>query len=130
MKEKNQLKKRHGFITFWLTLIIIGNSIMILINIFAPNLIVKSLHYPSQLIMILYTLVAIINIVNAIMILKWKKWAFYSCIFTALVGALLNSYVGSTAFASLIGLISIPFLYGILQLTKDNISAWDNLEEI
>ena len=125
---KNDLKERHGCVSAWLILIITVNSITILMNIFAPNLIAKSLHNPSQLIMILYSIVAVINILCAAMILKWKKWAFFGFIITGLIGAGLNLYVGSGIFVSFIGLVGIPILYGILQIKKDNITAWNNLE--
>ena len=128
MKGNNHLKERHRFVSSWLIFIIVANSVTILMNIFAKDFIAKSLHHPSELIMILYTLVAIINIICVTMILKWKKWAFLGFIITGLIGASLNLYVGSSVFTSFIGLLGIPILYGILQIKKDNISAWDNLE--
>lgn len=126
--SNNHLKERHGCVSAWLIFMIIANCITLGINIFAPDLIAKSLHYPSTLIMMLYSIVALINILCSVMILKWKKWGFLGFIVTGLIGASLNFYIGSGIFASLIGLIGIPFLFGILQIKKNNVAAWDNLE--
>ena len=126
--ENSQLKERHGCVSAWLILIIVVNSATILVNIFAHDMIAKSLHYPSKLIMIFYGAMAIINILFAAMLLKWKKWAFWGFTITGLFGAALNFYIGTGIFASLIGLLGIPILYGILQIKKDQIAAWNNLE--
>jgi hypothetical protein len=126
--ENKQSKERHGCVSTWLIFIIIVNFITILTNIFAPKIVEKGLNYPSQFIIILYTLLAVTNILCAIMILKWKKWAFWIFIITGVLGVILNLYIEVGLFTSLIGLLGIPILYFMLQIKKDNIAAWENLE--
>ena len=45
------------------------------------------------------------------------------------IGALaINLSIGLGIGQSLLGLVGIAILYGVLQIKKDNIPAWNNLE--
>ena len=128
-KRNNKFKERHGCVSAWLIFIIIVNFIIILFNVFSSPVVTKSLlHYPSKLVMVSYTAIAALNILFIVMILKWKKWAFWGIVIIGLWGAILNFFVTVNYFTSTVGLLGIVILYGILQIKKDKISAWSNLE--
>lgn len=128
-KRNNKFKERHGCVSAWLIFIIIVNFIIILFNVFSSPVVTKSLlHYPSKLVMVSYTAIAALNILFIVMILKWKKWAFWGFVIIGFWGAILNFFVTVNFFTSTVGLLGIVILYGILQIKKDKISAWSNLE--
>ncbi len=118
-------KERHGCVTAWLILMIIANSIIALTYLFTDNTTPQS---PTNLTTLMLTTIGIANIIFAIMLLQWKKWAFWAFATTSLITLGVNISIGISVGNALVGLIGIVILYGILQIKKDGITAWENLE--
>ena len=124
-----ETKQRHGCVTAWLILVIIGNSVTALVYLFANELITQNLpiEIPNSM-MIALAILGIGNVIFAIMLLKWKKTGFWGFIVTSILAMIINLIIGVGVFQSLLGLISIGLLYAILQFKMADVSAWDNLE--
>ena len=124
-----ETKQRHGCVTAWLILVIIGNSVTALVYLFANELITQNLpiEIPNSM-MIALAILGIGNVIFAIMLLKWKKTGFWGFIVTSILAMIINLIIGVGVFQSLLGLISIGLLYAILQFKMAGVSAWDNLE--
>ena len=149
--EKIQEKKRHGFVTFWLWLMLLGNVASGVFNItqnnyaiwiYASEAKVQEFFYFNHSIgdyyyyaMIAIGCFALINAIGTIMLLKWKKngfWLFVTiavvnlcvmCSFAALGG------MTDTVVQSMIGAVAGPtILYLILQLKKEGVNCWSLLE--
>ena len=122
-------KQRHGCVTAWLILMIIANAFAAVSYLFMGNAISESLpvSIPSSVILLL-GLVSIVNLIFAIMLFKWKKWAFWGFAATSIVALIINLSLGMGIGRSLLGLLGIVILYAVLQIQKNGVKDWDNLE--
>ena len=128
-ENKNNPKQRHGCVTAWLILIIIGSSLSSLVYLFAGNRVAQS--YPdgiSSSMLILLAVLGIGNVIFAILLFKWKKIGFWGFVSNSIAASFINVSIGLNIGQSFIGLIGIAVLYGVLQIKKDDLAAWKNLE--
>ncbi len=126
---ENLNKERHGCVTTWLIFMIIANSITAILYLFAGDMI--SQNFPGEIsttTIILLGIMGNINIVFAILLLNWNKIGFWGFLVVSIAGLFINLSLGLGIGQSLLGLIGIIVLFGVLQIKKDNVSAWDNLD--
>lgn len=125
----NSSKQRHGFVTAWLVLMIIANSMTAINNLFASLMITDNFpsNVPTQMIIIL-GIIGIANIVFSVLLFKWKKLGFWGFIITSIGSLIINLSTGLDIVQSFFGMVGIALIYGVLQIKKDGISAWENLE--
>ena len=122
-------KQRHGCATAWLIVMIIGNSLTATVYLFASELITENSTVPISDDMILFMgMVGVLNLLFAVMLLQWKKWAFWGIAATTSITFATNLSLGLGVSNSILGFLGIIALFGILQIKKDGISTWDNLE--
>jgi hypothetical protein len=113
-------KKRHGCLTTWLILIILGavaSTIIVLVGAAAVGL--------STWVIIVEIVVCVIEIVCAIALFGWKKWGFYGFCVAAVIMIILN-IIAKSWFSVASPIISIALLYAVLQIGKDN-KGWPQL---
>lgn len=110
-------KQRHWFITFWLWLMIVVNVIMSLFNMANA---IGAVSYVASALMV-------VNVIGAIMLLNGKKVGFWIFVMMAAISCILNVALESIAgaFGAVIG---VAILFGILQITKDGVPYWSQLE--
>ncbi len=126
---ENLNKQRHGCVTAWLILMIIANSFTAILYLFAGDTV--SQNFPggiSNTMMILLGIIGIGNIIFSVLLFKWKKIGFWGFIFSSIVALAINLNIGISIGQSLFGLAGIAVLYGVLQIKKDTVTAWDNLD--
>ncbi|MCB9304512.1 MAG: hypothetical protein H6566_28090 [Lewinellaceae bacterium] len=124
-----ETKQRHGCVTAWLIFMIIANSLTAVTYLFMGDTVSQNLPNPiPQPMMLTLAAVSILNLVLAIMLFQWKKWAFWAFAGTSLIALAINLSLGLGVGTSLFGLVGIAILYGILQIKKDGVTAWENLE--
>ena len=122
-------KQRHGCVTAWLILMIIGNSLIALLYIFGGELVAQEFSGElSSSSLILLALLGIANVIFAILLLKWNKFGFWGYLLTSVAVLVVNIGIGISIGQSILGLLGVVILFGILQIKEGNISAWDNLE--
>jgi hypothetical protein len=122
-------KQRHGCVTAWLILIIVMNSLTAILYLFAGDMIAKN--FPggiSTTMLILLAIIGICNVVFSIFLFQWKKWAFWGFAVTSIATFIINLSIGTGILQSVLGLVGIAVLYGVLNIKKDEIAAWDHLE--
>jgi hypothetical protein len=123
------VKQRHGCVTAFLILMIVLNSIGALTYLFAGDTISKNIPGGvSDTMMISLAVLGVLNVVFAVMLYKWKRLGFWGFIITSMGAFAINMSIGLGIFQSISGLVGIVILFGVLQIKKDNISAWTNLE--
>jgi ABC-type multidrug transport system permease subunit len=128
-ENSNAVKQRHGCVTAWLVLMIFANSLTAVIYLFASDMIIKNLPgNVSTPMLILLGIIGIGNIVFSVLLFQWKKVGFWGFLLTSIASLIINLSIGLGIGQSVIGLVGIAILYGVLQIKKDNVSAWDNLE--
>jgi hypothetical protein len=122
-------KRRHGCVTSWLILMIIANSLAAIVYIFASDMIIKNLPgNVSTPMIILLGILGIGNVLFSVLLFQWKKVGFWGFIVTGIAALIVNISIGLGVVQSVFGLMGIIILYGVLQIKKDNVPAWDNLE--
>jgi hypothetical protein len=129
LQNDPSVKQRHGCVTAWLILMIVANSLVALIYLFAGDTISKNVPggMSTGALMILAVL-SVLNVVFAVLLFQYKKWGFYGFIGTSAGALIINLSVGSNPGQAILGLAGIAILYGILQIKKDNITTWEHLE--
>jgi len=122
-------KQRHGCVTALLVLMLIGNSLTALMYLFATDIVAQGLPAgsPSYMLTILAVL-GIINVAFSVMLFKWMKLGFWGFVASGIVAVAINLNIGLGVGQSLLGLVGIIILFGVLQIKKDDVTAWDNLD--
>ena len=124
-EEKRTIEmKRHGFVTFWLVLMICFN----IITFFTRND-----TFIDELLKInnpFFKIQSLVYIVSAILLLNWKIIGFWTIVVVDVIGVFVMANTGSGIFLwLLINGIKNMILFGILSLRKDGISTWDYLSK-
>lgn len=118
----NETKQRHGCINAWLWLVIAINSATCgyyAIQMF--NVLSNTLVWGFGLLSIL----ALGNILGAILLMRWNKCGFYLFIACSIVAAIINvSILDLGVYTGIQGLVAILIWWGILHIKKDGVSAW------
>lgn len=123
-------KERPGAVTAWLMLLIISNLIMAFIYLIGNEKMpgVFSTKGMSFYFRFVFSMIAIANIICIVLLLQWKKWGFWGLVISGICVFAINVFNGAGVIESISGLFGLVMLYGILQIRKNNISAWANLE--
>ncbi|MEO9849422.1 MAG: hypothetical protein ABJH72_20985 [Reichenbachiella sp.] len=122
-------KQRHGCVTAWLIFMMIANSFSAIAYLFMGESISQNLANPiPQPLMMALAIIGIANLIFSIMLFQWKKWAFWAFAVSSLFTLGINLSIGTEIGASLLGLSGAAILYGILQIKKDGVTTWENLE--
>jgi len=119
--------ERHGCVTAWLIIMLVSNAIVSLVYFLMANGLMHGSKLSSVTLMAL-TLIGMLNVTFSIMLLSWKKIAFYGFGIIGVFTFLLNISVGISPLGSLFGLAGVAILYGILQIKKNGIAAWNYLK--
>ena len=119
---------RHGCLTAWLVLMIIGNSLGAVIC--AVQSYQTTPHYaamPSWYfpLMLLVIVLNVVRLVCAVALLRWKKWGFYGYLILKVVDVGGRLLLGNKM--AIMGLLAVVILFGLLHLGGPN-KAWYNLE--
>ena len=118
---KETSKKRNLILTIFLLIIyltdLIGTKSFLLEN----NL--KELNKTE----LIFGILGIVDLILIVFLFYWKKWAFWALLGTSIITLIFNLNIGIGA-VSLIGLLGIIIIYLLLQLKRDGIKGWNNLE--
>lgn len=121
-----KLKQRNGCVNIWLWLIIILNFIFLIVYVFASFSESSPLRTWG---MGLLSSLALINILGGILLMRWNKFGFYVLVADSILAIFCNTYFMQINIAvSVTSLVAILIWFGILQIRKNGISAWEQLE--
>jgi len=120
-------KKRHGCLTAWLVLMIIGNSATAFTYLFGGVGFSQAFPGVPGWAMPLLVLMSIFNLVCSVALLRWKKWGFWGFAATTVFALILNLSFGLSVGSALSGLLGIFILYGVLHIGKEN-KGWSQLD--
>ena len=124
----NGPKERHGCVTTYLILMIIANSFAALLYLLASERIAQNLPGDASTItIILLGLIGVANVIFSVMLLQWKKIGFWGFVVSSILALIINISL-KIGMGSLIGLLGLIILYAVLQISRNNVSAWDNME--
>jgi hypothetical protein len=120
-------KKRHGCLTAWLVLMIVGDSFSALMYLLGSGMIRKGLpNFPAWA-MFALILFSVFNLVCAIALFQWRKWGFWGCCASSVVVLFVNLSIGIGTGQCLLGLVGVLILYAVLQIGAED-KGWSQLE--
>lgn len=127
MKNMNSdLKQRHGCVTFWLWLVLIVNAG------FTLQYLVTLVDADPQLPVLAVSLLALLgacNVYAALLLLRWNKTGFYLFICSSLAALAVNvTLLDLHPVQSASSLVGIAIWWGVLQIRRDGLSAWSQME--
>ena len=129
LEKKEPVRKRHGFVTFWLIYILMnGLSTLLAYTVFRVEIQeILNIEISDEFASYLMGL-GVLNAVSAILLLKWKKIGFHGLVVSNIVNMYVSGLMGSGIEATLFGLMQIGILYLVLQMKKNEKSAWEWLK--
>lgn len=123
----NEGKERHGCVNAWLWIVILLN---LGLGIYYATMMFSAYTNNMSLGFGLLSILATLNVLGAILLMRWNKCGFYLFVVSSVLAALVNLGVLNLEPVVLIsGLLAILIWWGILQIKKDGISAWSLLED-
>ena len=123
----NEGKERHGCVSVWLWIVIISNLVL---GIYYAIMMFSAYTNTMSLGFGLLSILATLNVLGAILLLRWNKCGFYLFVVSSILAALVNIGVLDLRPTVMIsGLFAILIWWGILQIKKNGISAWSHLED-
>jgi len=120
-------KKRNGWLTAWLVLMIIANVAVALYYIFMGDTISRALPGLPGWTLPVCTVLLVFNIVCTAALFMWKKWGFWGLCVSAIIAFIVNIASGLGITPSILGLLSPIILYGILHVGKED-KGWPQLD--
>lgn len=123
---EKEIKERNGCISFWLWLAIIANIAMTLfyaVSMFNINSGEMALGFG------LCSIFGVVNVLSAILLLRWNKIGFYMIVVSSILAIVVNICVLKMDPVAMVGsLFAIVIWWAILQMKKDGVSAWSQLQ--
>ena len=125
----NQIKERHGCVTAWLIFMLVANSLVVIMYLIARRFLDPNLtgRFPSWA-FILLGFMGLANVMFATALLQWKRWGFFGFAITTLAAFFINLQIRISLIQAIFGLIGVLVLDASLQIKRDGVSAWSNLE--
>jgi hypothetical protein len=127
MEMGAETKQRHGCLTAWLVLMIVGGIYGIYANLFNTALLKTAYPNAPAWCFTALALLGVVHIVCAVGLLMWKKWGFYGIAALSVVGVGINVMIGLNIGFALLGLVGVAILYGVLNI-GDTDKGWPQLE--
>lgn len=123
-KEK---PKRYSCLTFWLSLLLIGRSLAILIYTFFSEEVLRVVPQANSYTLIVMIILHIISIVSIIALFKWKKWGFFVYLTSDLIMTVFIIFIGISVLKTLLSfIVGVAILVFFLKTGVDE--AWDHLD--
>ena len=113
--------KKHGiWLQIWLWLVIIANVIAAIASlgaVFATQTspLQATVDITPSWALILLGLMGVVNVVSAIMLLRWKMWGFYAIVGVSVFAFIINLVIGVDIIRSLFGFVGPVILYFLMK---------------
>ncbi len=122
----SQPPQRHGCLTTWLILIIVGSAFTVLATPFSMAAQQRAGLHSSLLTTAVLVVCGVVNIGCAIALFRWMKVGFYGLAATSIVASIINLIIGVPIFTCILGLVGLAILYAVLNIGGPN-KAWPQL---
>ncbi|HUH73861.1 MAG TPA: hypothetical protein VLZ75_05580 [Chitinophagales bacterium] len=126
LEKKEPVRKRHGFVTFWLVYILMnGLSTLLAYTIFREEIQkILKIEISDEVAYYLMGL-GVMNAISVILLLNWKKIGFHGLVISNIVNMYVSNLMGSGVESTFFGLMQIAILYMVLKMKKNEKSTWD-----
>lgn len=126
VEKKEPVRKRHGFVTFWMIYILLnGLSSILAYTLFRTE--IEKLFKLKLSDEICYYLIGlgVLNSISAILLLNWKKIGFHGLVISYIINMYVSNLMNSGIESTFFGLMQIGILYMVLKMRKEDKSTWD-----
>lgn len=122
-------RQRHGFVTFWLGYLMLNGLASVLTFTYLRKDVEEFLkiELSDQYCQFLIA-IGILNAISAFLLFRWKKVGFHGSIVAAILNMYLTVQMGAGIFSGLLSLSQAGILYMVLQIKKNEKSAWEWLQ--
>jgi mannose/fructose/N-acetylgalactosamine-specific phosphotransferase system component IIC len=122
-----EAKQRHGCLTTWLILMIIGNALTALAYLLASSTIKSNLPNAPAWTVPTLTVASLANVVFSVALFQWKKWGFFGFVGTSVLVFVINLKIRQSIGGVLLGVLGVGMLYAVLQIGNEK-KGWTQLE--
>lgn len=112
---KEESKKRGTLLTIWLIWMLIANTGATLTYLLWNSAIITAFPNAPSWMFYIYGILCLANVIFAVFLFMWKKWAFFAFCGIAGIAFILNLIIGLGIVASIFGLAGPVILYLILR---------------
>ena len=127
-QPEHVVRERHGFVTFWLWLVLVVNVFSVLLSLFPKEMYGSDYVQNPSWVYVLDAIMAGVNVLGAFLLLSWKKIGFLLIIMSSVISAA----VAMLVFGSTLGIaryfIGVMFLSFVLNIKRNDISCWDCMD--
>ena len=116
------ISSRGPLLTIWLAILLISNLATAFILTFMSTGIASEFPDIAPWIFQIYGLLALANFLFVIFLFMWKRWAFFAYCAAAVIGFVLNLYIGIAPSQAVLGILGPLVLYLIMK------SRWASFE--
>lgn len=116
ISKESTSKKRNGWLTTWLILLLVGSILGIFLSISNGSNQVRTISI----------LQAILGLTCTAALFNWRKWGFWGWCVLAVIMFFINIFINHSGIIALGGLVSPLITYGILHIGKEN-KGWPQL---
>lgn len=121
----NSLKQRHGCVTSWIWLVILVN---LGYAVFYSAFMFDAYSSDMSLGFGVLSIMGILNVLGAILLMRWNKLGFYLFLINSLLIVFINvGLLGMQPVTAISSIFAILVWWGILQVRKNGISAWKQM---
>lgn len=125
-QKKEPIRQRSKFVTFWMYYILLnGLSSILAYSVYRPE--IEKIFKLKLSDEICYYLIGlgVLNAISAILLLKWKKIGFHGLVISNIINMYVSGLMGSGVESTFFGLMQIGILYMVLQMKRNEKSAWE-----
>jgi hypothetical protein len=125
--EANTSPKRHGCVMVWLCYMLIMNALTIAVYALLNEKVRATFPMMANWVLWVFGAGAVANIIFAVFLFRWKRWAFYGYCIPAPIIFAINLSIGIPFLQALIALLGPIILYLALQIGGPN-KTWNYLK--
>lgn len=123
----NDLKQRHGCVTFWLWLVLLVNAggvLQLIVSMCSS----AGMDYPVVAV-VLMVLLGTCNVVASLLLMRWRKLGFYLFVASSVAALAVNVLLLNVhPVQSVTSLAGIAIWWAVLQIRHNGRSAWSQME--
>ena len=120
-------KRRHGYLSAWLLLMVVINAVTAYSYLFRSADIMAAFPEDSSWVSPVFGSLSVFNVVCAIALFMWKKWAFWAFLSSSVVALVANATLDLGTGPTFSGLVGVAVLYGVLLIGKPD-NGWSKLD--
>ncbi len=121
------LKERHGCLTAWLVVMIVGNLIVAVYYLVSSASFRQAMPSGSEWTLPASIILLLFNMVCAVALLNWKKWGFWGICVSSTIVLIVNLSAGLGIIPALSALLGVILLFWVLHIGREK-KGWPQLD--